>query len=109
MGWGWLAVLLILSALSFGADRKEPPAPAEGTRLIVKFKEGSAPAEHAALHQRLGGKFLKALRGLDRTEVVLFPAAREAAALIKSYQQSGLVEYAEIDGVVHALDGKPEP
>jgi|GEM_PF-6769379 len=69
---------------------------------MVKFKAGVEPARRKALHERLGGKFLKAIYGAPLIEVVAFPAPRDAAALIKAYTQSGLVEYAEVDAVVQA-------
>jgi hypothetical protein len=107
-GFGWLIALLLLGGASPGVDPAPQRPATEGARLIVKFNAQAAPAERKALHERLGGKLLKVLRGAERTEVVVFPSKHDAAMLIKGYQQSGLVEYAEVDGVVHALDGKPE-
>jgi len=103
--WGsaLLAILLGWVALAMAA---EPATPGTGdrnrVRLMVKFKADVEPARRKALHERLGGKFLKTIYGAPLIEVVAFSSPREAEALIKAYTQSGLVEYAELDAVVQA-------
>lgn len=104
----WLPIGIIsfafVMATGLEITRAADAPPAKGARLIVKFKPGTTPESRTALHERLGGKFLKTLFGAQSTDVVVFPASSDVPALVKAYQQSGLVEYAERDGTVHALE-----
>ena len=81
----------------------QPPAGSgEGVRVLVKFKPATPLPERKALHSKVGGTFLKTIRGTDALDVVVFPRTRESKAVIREYLRSILVEYAEPDGVVRA-------
>ena len=83
-------------------ERQPPVGSGEGVRVLVKFKPAIPLPDRKALHIRLGGTFLKTIRGTDALDVVVFPRTRESKAVIREYLRNILVEYAEPDGVVRA-------
>jgi len=69
-------------------------------RILVKPKAG---ADLANLHALLGIQVLRAYPMIGNVEVLQLPADTPVGFAIALYQQSGLVQYAEPDFVVHAL------
>jgi hypothetical protein len=56
-----------------------------------------------ALHTRLGTQVRRAYPGIQNLQVVQLPPLADPRTFIALFQQSGLVNYAELDFVVHAL------
>jgi subtilisin family serine protease len=71
-----------------------------GERLLVKPRPG---ADLTALHQTLGSRLRDRFSAIGDLQIVEVPAGTSVIALVAAYQQSGLVQYAEPDRVVHAL------
>src|SRR5262245_40280534 len=69
-------------------------------RLLVKPKPG---INLAAIHDAFGGRLQNHLPAIADLQIVEVPAGVDADALKSAYEQSGLIEYAEPDHVVHAL------
>ena len=70
-------------------------------RILVKPLAG---VDLSALHRLIGVRTLGKFPAIGNLEIVQVPATATAAALISFYQQSGLVQYAEHDYAVHALN-----
>ncbi len=96
-------VLGILLAGLFG----QLNAPAQGSpdinpgRILVKPLVG---VDLSALNRLLGVQVLDTFPAVGNLEIVQVPAGATADTLINFYQQSGLVQYAEHDYIVHALN-----
>jgi subtilisin family serine protease len=71
-----------------------------GGRILVKPKGG---AQLGPLHRALGVRVLHTFAAIGRLQACQTPPGQATEALIRRYQQSGLVEYAEPDSELHAL------
>jgi subtilisin family serine protease len=69
-------------------------------RIMVKPKSGGSLTN---LHQSAGTKLLNKFPEIGGLEIVEVPAGTLIDSLVQQYQQSGLVEYAEPDHIVHGL------
>jgi len=74
-----------------------------GERFLVKPKPG---VDLSALHESLGVQVLERFPAIGGLQIVLATGGIEMDAMIRRYQESGLVNYAEHDQMVHAL-GEP--
>jgi subtilisin family serine protease len=63
-----------------------------------------AGVDLSTLHQRLGVRVHAKFSAIGNLEVIEVPAASTADMVIKEYQQSGLIQYAEHDYTVQALN-----
>ena len=100
----FLLLLLALMRLEAPAapastNSTTPPLPTP-TRILVKPKIGRSLA---ALHQNTGAQVLARFQGIGGLEIISPPSAASPGALLAVYQQSGLVEYAELDHVVRVM------
>ena len=68
-------------------------------RILVRPLPGKSLA---TLDATLGVRKLKSFPAIGGLEVVEVPPRTSADALVAAYQQSGLVQYAEMDHIVHA-------
>jgi subtilisin family serine protease len=113
----WLALLLIFAGPSAAgapdrdlASRTHLAAasrPAAPDRVIVKFKKSAGPAARAAAIAGVKAQARKSLR-LSRAELLEIRDSRKRVEdVVKELEASGLVEYAEPDYVVEALDTYP--
>ncbi|MBE0546009.1 MAG: S8 family serine peptidase [Verrucomicrobia bacterium] len=71
-----------------------------GERFLVKPKPG---ADLSALHESLGVQVVERFPAIGGLQIVLAPGGVEMDAMIRRYEASGLVNYAEHDHTVHAL------
>jgi PKD repeat protein len=69
-------------------------------RILVKPKSGAALGD---VNLTLGVNVIQSFPAVGNLEVLQVPPGKTANLLIASYQQSGLVQYAEHDYMVHAL------
>ena len=92
--------LLIWLAMSAAAQFDQPAYRED--RILVKPKPGIKLAALENFHQARKAGVLRTFEGLGRLQVVTVPKGTTVPALIAQYQQSGLVEFAEPDYLVHA-------
>jgi len=78
-------------------------APYRMDRVLVKPKPGVALADLSALNATLGVTTLATFPEIGNLQVVNTPTLLTASSLIVLYRESGLVQYAEHDHIVHAL------
>ncbi|HSY17051.1 MAG TPA: S8 family peptidase [Candidatus Acidoferrales bacterium] len=90
-----LGVLGRFNALAQGSPDFNPD------RILVKPKTG---ADLSALNKLLGVQVLDAFPAIGGLQIIQVPMGGTADALINIYQQSGLVQYAEHDFAVQALN-----
>jgi hypothetical protein len=85
------------------------PGSNQPARLIVKWRIAPQSPEAVALRAKTATTSLQVFKGVGdgRMEVLLLPKDRESAEVIKEFENSGLVEYAEMDKQVKALDSNP--
>ncbi len=97
-----LCVVMAL-ALPLLATRGSPAAqqPFASSRVLVKFKPGTSPAERAALHQAERGKPVQMVPDIN-VEVVRVPPGEEKVKAA-TYARSPIVAYAEPDYTTYAL------
>ena len=69
-------------------------------RILVKPKPG---VDLAGLNLSLGVQVLQVFPGIGNLHVIKVPPSTPVSAVLDTYRQSGLVEYAEPDYYVHAL------
>jgi thermitase len=70
-------------------------------RILVKFKKDASKAKKQEVHEKKGGKTKEVIDGID-VEVVTVTEGQEKSKA-KEYQNDPNVKYAEVDGVVEAL------
>src|SRR5262245_57369889 len=101
-------VTLLSAAIAFG--QAAPPAAAfRPDRILIKPKPGRAPAGLANLHAALGTRVLRRFAAIEDIHVLKLPGGLSALQAIASYQQSGLVEFAEPDYWVHLATVPNDP
>ena len=96
----WSALVLGAVLLPVLVWSQPPAAAFRNDRILVKPKEGIAPAALATLHARLGNHVLRALPRIGNWQVLSLPQDASVAAHVSVYQHSGLVESAEPDYTV---------
>src|SRR6266446_4055715 len=69
--------------------------------------EPKPDADLAALHARLGTTVLRSFPAIGNLQVVQLPQNASVTNLLVLFRQSGLVQYAEPDWIVQALDTTP--
>jgi subtilisin family serine protease len=70
-------------------------------RILVQPKRGISSGALTEFHSAVRTKVLRTFEGIGRLQVVAVPAGEAVSSLIAIYQQSGLVEFAEPDYVMH--------
>lgn len=104
-----VATLAVLALHSGRTTEAAEPAPSPFARteaevlpgrLLVRFRDGTPPAERAAVHDVTAGRIERLLSSTG-TEVVNVDAARLVTAFL-AYRNSPHVEYVEPIGVMHA-------
>src|SRR5437879_7385541 len=105
-----LAKLLILFAILWAAafaapvataQFNPPPAGFSADRILVGPKPG---ADLTALHASLGTTVLHSFPAIGDLEIVQLPQNASVTNFLTQFQQSGLVQYAEPDWIVQALN-----
>lgn len=85
--------------------RSSTPLPAAEFRtdqILVQPRKTVAPGTLATFHALQKSEVVKSFPALNNLQVIHVPENETVASLIAKYQQSGLVEFAEPDYVVHA-------
>jgi subtilisin family serine protease len=100
-------------------DSPPTPPPSDGDgpedgaarRLIVKWKPGAGAEQIESLRSSFSARTFSTLKkvGNGRTEVLVIPAGRKAADVVRQLKQSGLVEFAEEDQIMHAYVHPNDP
>jgi hypothetical protein len=71
-------------------------------QILVQPKAGVSEGCLTAFHAALKANVMHRFSSVHGLQVVALPAGETVASLIAKYQQSGLVEFAEPDYLVHA-------
>ena len=97
------ALLLAVSLLHVGQPGVSAQAPDQHAsgEILVKFKRGTSAASIADAHRRGGGTALRTIGGVG-VQVVRVPAGQEQAR-VGAYRANLSVEFAEVNGIWHAL------
>jgi len=110
---GWLFLLLPWSAsVSQGAAsfaKLRPGIDFRESRILVKAKAEVDPQALNRLHQARSNAVLRAYPNIGNLQVLRLRPGANALAEIARYQESGLVEYAEPDLIIHGLLSPNDP
>ncbi len=87
-----VAAFGLFLVLSSGCSAKDDDI----VQLIVKFKETSTEAQRNSLNDQVGAQKLRTIYG-DASAQVVKVSTKDMAQALKTYQQSGIVKYAEKD------------
>ena len=71
-------------------------------QILIQPKKNVSPAALARFHAAQQSQVVKTFANVGRIQVLRVPKNETVAGLIAKYQQSGLVEFAEPDYIVHA-------
>jgi subtilisin family serine protease len=85
------------------------PAAYRPDRILVQPKSDTTLAALAAFHSAYGAQVLQTIHSMGRLQVVSLPAGETVETLVQLYQQSGLVQFAEADYLVHAAATPNDP
>ncbi|HEY1719475.1 MAG TPA: S8 family peptidase [Verrucomicrobiae bacterium] len=88
--------------LSMSAVFAETNSQYRTDQILIQPKAGISRTTLAVFHAAHGAKVRRAFDRIGGTQVIALPAGETVAGFIAKYQQSGLVEYAEPDYLVHA-------
>ena len=92
---GAMAALILFLLFDSGCSAKDN----ETVQLIVKFNESATETQRNNLHNQIGAQKLRTIFGDTNAEVVRVNT-KDIAAVVKAYEQSGIVKYAEKDSKV---------
>jgi len=85
-----------------------PPAPRfSSEQILIKPKMGINPATLANFHAAQRAEVVRTFAGIGDLQIVRFPKGETVPSFIQKYQESGLVEYAEPDFIVHVAATAP--
>ena len=102
-----LLVLIAFALFGVGFAAEAPPRFAPGRVLIIP-KAGKA-ADAANLHKQKGRQVAKRFPAFKNLEIVDLPAGQDVLATVKEYLDSGLVETAEPDYLLHESATPDDP
>src|SRR5262249_48518805 len=71
-------------------------------QILIQLKKTASPNALARFHSAHQSTVVKTFRRNQRLQLIRVPKNETVAGLIAKYQESGLVEFAEPDYVVHA-------
>src|SRR4051794_14598701 len=100
-------LIAILTCLSFGLPAQAAPE-FHPSRILVIPKAGKA-ADTDKIHKQKSRHISKKFPAFKTLEVIDLPAGRDVLTTIKEYGDSGLVETAEPDYLVHASATPDDP
>ena len=86
-----------------------PAAEFRSDQILVQLKKDVSPNAIANFHAAHRSAVLKTFRHHNRLQLLQVPKNETVASLIAKYQQSGLVEFAEPDYIVHACAAPNDP
>jgi subtilisin family serine protease len=96
-----LACVSLLQAADFAAFRPD--------RLLIIPRQGISENSISLLHQRRGHRILRKFDWMRGLQVVQLSSRENAPEAIRRYRESGLVELAEPDYKLHALEVPNDP
>jgi subtilisin family serine protease len=98
-------LFLALAGTFFGAGQKSLAAISPEFRpdqILIQPKKNVSPAALTNFHARQQSQVVKTFANVGRIQVLRVPNNETVPGLIAKYQNSGLVEFAEPDYIVHA-------
>ncbi len=107
------ACSVLLSSHSYASTPQDLKSVAKPNRLLVKFKPGTASPTRDAIVQRVGGRVVNHLAGID-VHVVDFPQVQQDASfqmqanLLATLNQDSRIEYAEPD-YIYSIANETRP
>jgi subtilisin family serine protease len=104
-----LTGLLSVTIVSKGEASLAPNPEFRADQILVQPKKDVASTAIARFHALHQAQIIKTFPDLNRLQVLRVPQNETVASLIAKYQQSGLVEFAEPDYVVHASAAPNDP
>lgn len=107
-----LAILSVVSLLAQPNPRANftnTPARFRTDRILVKFRNDQTPEAMAGIHSRHQTKVLRRFKSLGNVDVVALPDGANVQDLIRKYEASGLVEFAEPDYLLRAASAPNDP
>jgi PKD repeat protein len=109
--WNIALVLVLLfdASVSFSRGAPSDPAPFRNDRILIKPKRGQNPAQLAHLHATLGAQVFRKFKDVEDIHVLKLPGGLAVPQAIATYQQSGLVEFAEPDYWVYPATAPNDP
>jgi subtilisin family serine protease len=96
--FGILCLWLLNMPAVFGAATLEYRT----DQILIQPKAGISRAALTSFHAAQGAKVAQAFPAVGGSQVITLPAGETVPTLIAKYKQSGLVEFAEPDYLVHA-------
>jgi len=108
-------VLLCLSMTQLTGLAQVPPSSAKAQltsrfradRILVRPKADTNLAALANFHAAQKAQVTRTFEGIDNLQIVRLPKGETVPGFIRRYEQSGLVEYAEPDYIVHVAATTP--
>ncbi|HVR35716.1 MAG TPA: S8 family peptidase [Methylomirabilota bacterium] len=85
------------------------PPPYRTDRILVQPKADIAPVALVELHRQLGVEVLQTFKGIGDLQVLHLSGDKTVPELIGSYEESGLVEFAEPDYTIRAFATPNDP
>src|SRR5690348_14635110 len=98
--WRALGICLAAAFVPLAAEAQGSP----GFRPDLVLVKPLAGADLSALNRLLGAQMAATFPAIGNLAVIRVPVGTTADSLISLYEQSGLVEYAEHDFYLHALN-----
>lgn len=106
---------LTLAAVTLRAQNSSGSSPASAAdtyrsdRIVIQPKTSASLAELETFHSRLHSRALRTFHSIRNLQVIEVPAGETVESFVAKYQQSGLVEFAEPDYLVHAAATPNDP
>jgi subtilisin family serine protease len=102
-------LIAILASFSFGVMAEAAPAPEFNPGRILVIPKDGKTADTDKIHKQKSRRVLKKFPAFKNLEVIDLPAGQNVLDAIKEYVDSGLVEIAEPDYLVHASATPDDP
>lgn len=96
----WLTQTAVIAQTSFPISASTPEYRED--QILIKPKQNVSMAALRSAHATLKSEVVQTFEGIGRMQVLRVPKGETVQSLIAKYQQSGLVEFAEPDYIVHA-------
>ena len=103
----WLAQLIGCAQTSDAGPASASVPAYRSDRILIQPKRALSPTALASFHEALKVDVLQTFEAMGRLQVLRVPEGQTAPGLISQYQQSGLVEFAELDFLIQAAATNP--
>src|SRR6266850_1897366 len=101
----WQSLVLSLLALGIARAAAEPDA----IRILVKPKSAASLARLNAFHEASRAKILQTFPAMGNLQILVLDAGQNGKQALVDYQNSGLVEFAQLDQVGHVFNTPNDP